>query len=263
MATDDAFPARIVPIITPAHTPGVAPETVSGTEADESVQVALVGALSGLESATNHARADSPAQAEQEATTMEGSVSPTNPAQPGVMSETIHDENQIAEVLDESQHAYTRSATHPAPPEMSQRTRERQRTRATSPTSPTSPTVTSSVSAPPTEGGRLSWLPGVALAALIVGLAAWTVSRSIRRGRRRAAKAAKAARASVRTSVSDARKSAATFAQTMRASAKEVAANPRDTATDAFSNLADVQARYRWFRRGMRVGAQTARFQKK
>ena len=53
---------------------------------------------------------------------MEGSVSPTNPAQPGVTSETIHDENQIAEVLDESQHAYTRTATHPEAPEMSQRT---------------------------------------------------------------------------------------------------------------------------------------------
>jgi hypothetical protein len=96
---------------------------------------------------------------------------------------------------------------------------------------------------------------------LIVGIAAWTVSRSIRRGRKRAAKAA---RASVRGSVSDARKSAVTLAQTMRASAKEVAARQRDSATDAFSNLSDdVQARYRWFRRGIRVGAQTARFQKK
>ena len=179
---------------------------------------------------------------------MEGSVSPTNPAQPGVTSETIHDENQIAEVLDESQHAYTRTAIHPAPPEMTQRQPS---------ASPSARTP------PPTEGGRLSWLPGVALATLIVGLAAWTVSRSIRRGRKRAAKAARAARASVRSSVSDARKSAVTLAQTMRASAKEVAANPRDTATDAFSNLADVQARYRWFRRGIRVGAQTARFQKK
>lgn len=177
---------------------------------------------------------------------MEGSVSPTNPAQPGVTSETIHDENQIAELLDESQHAYTRTATHPASPEMSQP--------AYSPATRTPP---------PTEGGRLSWLPGVALAALIVGIAAWSVSRSIRRGRKRAAKAAKAARASVRSSVSDARKSAVTLAQTMRASAKEVAANPRDTATDALSNLSDVQARYRWFRRGIRIGAQTARFQKK
>ncbi|HEY1390174.1 MAG TPA: hypothetical protein VGF38_16680 [Ktedonobacterales bacterium] len=180
---------------------------------------------------------------------MEGSVSPTNPAQPGVASETIHDENEIAEVLDESQHAYTHSASHPAAPEMSQRQ---------SGYSPATRTP------PPTDGGRLSWLPGAALAALIVGIAAWTISRSIRRQRKRAAKAAKAARASVRSSVSDARKSAATFAQTMRASAKEAAARQRDTATDAFSNLsADVQARYRWFRRGMRVGAQTARFQKR
>lgn len=180
---------------------------------------------------------------------MEGSVSPINPAQPGVASETIHDENEIAEVLDESQRAYTRTATHPATPEMTQR----QPTTAPGARTPLS-----------TEGGRLSWLPGVALAALIVGIAAWSVSRSIRRGRKRAAKAAKAARASVRSSVSDARKSAATLAQTMRASAKEAAARQRDTATDTFSNLsADVQARYRWFRRGMRVGAQTARFQKK
>mgnify|MGYP001556998888 CR=1 FL=1 len=56
---------------------------------------------------------------------------------------------------------------------------------------------------------------------------------------------------------------AVTLAQTMRATAKEAAANPRDTATDAFSNLSYVQARYRGFRRGIRVGAQTARFQKK
>ena len=180
---------------------------------------------------------------------MEGSVSPTSSAQPGVTSETIHDENEIAEVLDESQHAYTHAAPHPTSPEMTQR-------------QPGYSPVTRTP--PPTEGGRLSWLPGVALAALIVGLAAWTVSRSIRRGRKRAAKAARKARANVRSSVSDARKSAATLAQTMRASAKEAAARQRDTATEAVSNLsADVQARYRWFRRGMRVGAQTARFQKK
>jgi len=217
-------------------------------DADEHMRIARAGASSGLESATKHCGANSSVQTEQEATTMEGSVSPTNPAQPGVMSETIHDENQIAETLNESQRAYTRTAPHPATPEMTQRQP------ITSPGTRTPP---------PTEGGRLSWLPGVALAALFVGLAAWTVSRSIRRGRKRAAKAAKAARANVRSSVSDARKSAVTLAQTMRASAKEVAANPRDTATDAFSNLSDVQARYRWFRRGIRVGAQTARFQKK
>src|SRR5690348_7572030 len=249
MATDDAFPARVVPVMTPASTPGVAPIFLSSQDADEHLRITHAGASSGLESATKHGGANSPVQAEQEATTMEGSFSPTNPAQPGVTSETIHDENQVAEVLDESQHAYTRTATHPASPEMTQRQS------AYSPATRTPP---------PTEGGRLSWLPGVALAALIVGLAAWTVSRSIRRGRKRAAKAARKARANVRSSVSDARKSAATLAQTMRASAKEAAARQRDTATDAFSNLsADVQARYRWFRRGMRVGAQTARFQKK
>jgi hypothetical protein len=246
MATHDAFPAHVVPVITPATTPGLATDAPGAMDADEHMRVARTGASSGLESATKHARADSPVQAEEEATTMEGSVSPTNPAQPGVMSETIHDENQIAEVLDESQHAYTRTATHPTSPEMSQ-------------AQPTTSPITRTP--PPTEGGRLSWLPGVALAALIVGIAAWTVSRSIRRGRKRAAKAA---RASVRGSVSDARKSAVTLAQTMRASAKEVAARQRDSATDAFSNLSDdVQARYRWFRRGIRVGAQTARFQKK
>ena len=241
MATDDEYPARIVPVIIPV--------SLGGTAADEGMDVALAGASSGLESATNYARVESPAQTEEEATTMEGSVSPTSSAQPGVTSETIHDENEIAEVLDESQHAYTHAAPHPEAPEMSQR-------------QPGYSPVTRTP--PPTEGGRLSWLPGVALAALIVGLAAWTVSRSIRRGRKRAAKAAKAARASVRSSVSDARKSAATLAQTMQSSAKDVAARQRDTATDAISNLsADVQARYRWFRRGMRVGAQAARFQKK
>jgi hypothetical protein len=241
MATDDEYPTRVVPVITPA--------SIGRTRADEGMDVALAGASSGLESATNYARVGSPAQTEEEATTMEGSVSPTSSAQPGVTSETIHDENEIAEVLDESQHAYTHAAPHPEAPEMSQR-------------QPGYSPVTRTP--PPTEGGRLSWLPGVALAALIVGLAAWTVSRSIRRGRKRAAKAAKAARASVRSSVSDARKSAATLAQTMQSSAKDVAARQRDTATDAISNLsADVQARYRWFRRGMRVGAQTARFQKK
>lgn len=245
MATDDAIPARVVPVMTP----GVAPELRGAMDADEHTRIAPAGASSGLESATKQGRANSPVQAEQEATTMEGSVSPTNPAQPGVTSETIHDENQVAEVLDESQHAYTRTATHPASPEMTQRQP------AYSPATRTPP---------PTDGGRLSWLPGVALAALIVGIAAWTVSRSIRRGRKRAVKAAKAARANVRSSVSDARKSAATLAQTMRTSAKEAAARQRDTATDTFSNLsADVQARYRWFRRGMRVGAQTARFQKR
>ncbi|HEY7342431.1 MAG TPA: hypothetical protein VH591_16270 [Ktedonobacterales bacterium] len=249
MATDDAFPARIVPVVTPTATPSVAPNVLSMPAVGVDTDGALAGASSGLESATHLTRVDIPTREEQEATAMEGSVSPTSSAQSGVTSETIHDENQIAEVLDESQHAYTRSATHPASPEMSQR-------------QPTASPITRTP--PPTEGGRLSWLPGVALAALIVGLAAWTVSRSIRRGRKRAVKAAKAARANVRSSVSDARKSAATLAQTMRASAKEVAARQRDTATDTFSNLsADVQARYRWFRRGMRVGAQTARFQKK
>ena len=248
MAKDDAFLARVVPIVTPATAPGVAPEPPCAMDVGEHVLVTRVDVSSGLESATKQGRVNSSVQAEQEATTMEGSVSPTNPAQPGVTSETIHDENQIAEVLDESQHAYTRAATHPTSLEMSQR-------------QPT--TAPGARTPPPTEGGRLSWLPGVALAALIVGLAAWTVSRSIRRQRKRAAKAAKAARASVRSSVSDARKSAVTLAQTMRASAKEVTANPRNTATDAFSNLSDVQARYRWFRRGIRVGAQTARFQKK
>jgi hypothetical protein len=222
--------------MTPATAPGVAPKSLSSQDADEHLRITHAGALSGLESATKQGRANSPVQAEQEATTMEGSVSPINPAPPGVTSETIHDENQVAEALDESQRAYTRTAPHPATPEMTQR--QPAYSPATRPP-------------PPTEGGRLSWLPGVALAALIVGIAAWTASRSVRRGRKRAAKAAKAAR-----------KSAATLAQTMRANAKEVAARQRDTASDTLSNLsADVQARYRWFRRGMRVGAQTARFQ--
>src|SRR6185437_5959839 len=180
MATDDAFPTRVVPVITAASAPGVTSKPLNSQDADEHTRIALASASSGLESATQHGEANSPFQAEQEATTMEGSFSPTNPAQPGITSETIHDENEIAEVLDESQHAYTRSATHPASPEMTQRQP------AYSPATRTPP---------PTDGGRLSWLPGVALAALIIGIAAWSVSRSFRRGRKRAAKAAKAARA--------------------------------------------------------------------
>jgi hypothetical protein len=179
---------------------------------------------------------------EEEAIAMASSIPPINPVNPGVTSDMIHDdENKVAGVLDESQHGYT----HPAPPEAGQQGWG----------------LMSSSS----EGGRsqLSWVPAVALGALIVGISAWTTVRAIRRGRRNAVKAARKARANVRDSMRDAGKSAVTLAQTMRASAQEMAANPRDTATDAFSNFSDIPARYRWFRRGMRVGAQTARFQKK
>jgi hypothetical protein len=58
-------------------------------------------------------------------------------------------------------------------------------------------------------------------------------------------------------------KSAVDLAQTMRASAQEIAANPRDTANDAFSNLSEFPVRYRWFRRGMRVGAQAERLRRR
>ena len=186
---------------------------------------------------------ESAVEDEEEATIMERSNPAVNPANPGATSGGIHeDETRIADMLDESEHGYT----HPAPPEIGQRSWQRQGLAESG------------------DDGRsqLSWVPAVALGALIVGIGAWMTMRTIRRGRRKAAKAARKARANLRDSMRDAGKSAVNFAQTMRASAQEMAANPRDTANDAFSNFADIPARYRWFRRGMRVGAQVGRFQR-
>ena len=182
---------------------------------------------------------------------MEGSVPPVNPVNPGVMSDTIHDDhNTIADALDESRQSYAWS-----PPEVSRRGWGRRGLASSS-----------------SEYGnnQLSWAPAAALGALIVGIAVWSTLRAIRRGRRKAAEAARNARysaeslrASVRDSMRDAGKSAVGLAQTMRASAQEVAANPRESATDALSKFSDIPARYRWFRRGIRVGARSARMRRK
>lgn len=176
---------------------------------------------------------------------MERSEPPVNPTNPVLASDTIFDdENTVADALDESQRAYT----HIAPPEAGQRRWDRQGLASSSSED---------------SGSQLSWAPAVALGALIIGIGAWSTIRAIRRGRRKAARAARNARTSVRESVREAGKSAVGLAQTVRASAQEMAANPRDTATDAFSNLSDIPARYRWFRRGMRVGSQAQRLNMK
>jgi FlaA1/EpsC-like NDP-sugar epimerase len=116
-------------------------------------------------------------------------------------------------------------------------------------------------------GSRMTWIPAVALGALIVGLATWSTLRAIRRGRRKAAKAARNARMSVRESVIGAGRSAADMAQAMRSNAKanvqQMVASPQLMASDAISNFADIPARYRWFRRGMRVGSRVERLRGK
>ena len=214
----------------------------------------------GLESATeipasedSEDTVDDPTEEEEEGMFMEGSAPQSNPVNPGVMSNTIqHDEDTISEVLDESQQAYTRST----PPDATQRA--------------WAPQGLASSPAANRNANRFAWLPAVALGAVIVGVGAWSTVRTIRRGRRKAAQAAlnarisaESLRASVRDSVRGAGKSAVDLAQTMRASAQEIAANPRDTATDTFSNLSEFPARYRWFRRGMRVGAQAERLRRR
>ncbi|HEX6541161.1 MAG TPA: hypothetical protein VF040_05345 [Ktedonobacterales bacterium] len=184
---------------------------------------------------------------------MEGSEPTVNPVNPGVASETIYDdENTAPEVLAESSQAYTKST----PPEVAAERTGRRRGLTSSSTQDI--------------GNQLTWVPGVALGALIVGVAVWSTLRAIRRGRRRASEAAESARlsaeelgASLRESMRDAGNSAVELARTLRASAQEVAANPRESATDAFSRFADMPARYRWFRRGVRVGMQVGRLRRR
>ena len=223
---DDVTPVNAVPVITP------------GTDsAGLGASITKAPQLAGLENAATFEGADVPIEDKEEAIHMERSEPPVNPTNPMIASDTIYDdENTVPDMLDESQHAYT----HIAPPEAGQRRWDRQ-----------------GLASPSGEGSgsQLSWAPAVALGALIVGIGAWSTIRAIRRGRRKAARAARNARASVRESVREAGKSAVGLAQTVRASAQEVAANPRDAATDALSNLSDIPARYRWFRRGMRVGS--------
>ena len=223
---DDVTPVNAVPVITP------------GTDsAGLGASIARTLQPAGLENAATFEGTDVPIEDKEEAIFMERSEPPVNPTNPMKASDTIYDdENTVPDVLDESQHAYT----HIAPPEAGQRRWDRQ-----------------GLASPSGEGSgsQLSWAPAVALGALIVGIGAWSTIRAIRRGRRKAARAARNARASVRESVREAGKSAVGLAQTVRASAQEMATNPRDTATDALSNLSDIPARYRWFRRGMRVGS--------
>lgn len=212
--------------------------------------------VAGVESATvvpaSEDTMNEPTEEEEGSAFMEGSMPPVNPVNPGMMSNVIHsDDDTITEVFDESQQAYTRSTPPDAP------------ARVWAPQGLASSSAES-------NGSRLSWAPAVALGVVFVGVATWSTVRAIRRGRRKAALAAMNARisaetwrAAVRDSVRGAGKSAVDLAQTVRASAQEIAANPRDTATDAFSNLAEFPARYRWFRRGVRVGARTERLRRR
>lgn len=183
---------------------------------------------------------------------MEGSPPPIDPIHTGALSDTIHDDEQkVSESLGASQQASTRAT----PPEVSPRAWAWQN---------------SAYSAPDESSSRLSWVPAVALGTVIVGVAAWSAYRTIRRGRRKAAQATQNARISAESlrlsmldSVRDAGRSAVGAAQSMRASAQELAAKPRDSAADALSNFSDIPARYRWFRRGMRVGMRASRLRRK
>lgn len=242
--SDAKSPAVASVVEVPVLTPGV----TRTTAASGSTYISRDSNVSRRESKV-YAEADDASSAnEEEHVVMDGMQPPVNPVNPGIAaSETdeIYENAQtIANALDESQQSFTRSA----PPNGAQRSWGRE----SLPSSHSEDT-----------GGRLTWVPAVALGTVIVGIAVWSTIRTIRRGRRKATRAARLARENVRDSVREAGRSAVGLAQTVRVSAQEMAANPRDTATDAFSNLADIPARYRWFRRGMRVGSQTARLRKK
>lgn len=198
----------------------------------------------GLEIATPGpgTEADVPAVEEEEAVVVEGSLPPVNPVNPGTTSDTIYDnQNRVSQVLNESERARTGST-------MNRRGWGREG-------------LTSSSSQ--MYGSRMTWVPAVALGALIVGLATWSTIRAIRRGRRKAVKAARNARLNVRESMLGAGRSAADMAQTMRANAQQLVASPQLMASDAISNFSDIPARYRWFRRGMRVGSRVERLRGK
>ena len=263
---EDEIPtATAIPIVTSVAGPVTPPEISSSTDSYETASLAEESdenkAQTGLNIAANAGGAELDEASDvgtddfpedvKEDWFMEGSVPPVKPVNPGVMSDTIHDDhNTIADTLDESRQSYAWS-----PPEVSRRGWGRRGLMSSS---------------GEYGAGRLSWIPAAALGALFVGIAVWSTLRAIRRGRRKAAEAARSARysaeslrASVRDSMRDAGKSAVDLAQTMRASAQEMAANPRDSATDALSRFSDIPARYRWFRRGIRVGARTARMRRK
>jgi hypothetical protein len=198
----------------------------------------------GLENATQEpeTEADVPAVEEEEAEVVEGSLPPVNPVNPGTTSDTIYDnQNTVSRVLNESERARTGST-------MNRRGWGREG-------------LTSSSNQ--MYGSRMTWVPAVALGALIVGLATWSTIRAIRRGRRKAVKAARNARLNVRESMLGAGRSAADMAQTVRANAQQLVASPQLMASDAISNFSDIPARYRWFRRGMRVGSRVERLRGK
>jgi hypothetical protein len=243
--TDDSPAAQAVPIITPGRSDGAplaSPSASSETLTDGPDNAAHV-----LEFKTGIS-----AEAAKEDATMEGSPPPVDPVHTGAMSDTVHnDEQNVSDQFSASQQTFTRAT----PPEELPRAWAWQN---------------SAYSAPDESGSRLSWVPAVALGTVIVGVAAWSAYRTIRRGRRKAREAAQNARISAETlrssmldSVRDAGRSAVEVAQSMRAGAQEIAANPRDTAADALSNLSDIPARYRWFRRGMRVGMRASQLRRR
>jgi hypothetical protein len=241
---DDFLTAFAVPVVTSGTSDVVPPTALS----------AGAGLTDGPDHASNEVEIQSEKSAEtmKEDATMEGSPPPIDPVHTGALSDTIHDDDQhVSEALGASQQASTRAT----PPEESPRAWAWQN---------------SAYSAPDESGSRLSWVPAVALGTVIVGVAAWSAYRTIRRGRRKAAEAAQNARISAESlrssmldSVRDAGRSAVGVAQSVRASAQEIAANPRDSAANALSNLSDIPARYRWFRRGMRAGMRASRLRRK
>lgn len=218
-------------------------ENMTSAGTDETSSVSDTGDMDGsvgLEIATPGpgTEADVPAMEEEEAEVVEGSLPPVNPVNPGTTSDTIYDnQNTVSQVLNESERARTGST-------MNRRGWGRQG-------------LTSSASQ--MYGSRMTWIPAAALGALIVGIGVWSTIRAIRRGRRKAVKAAKNARMSMRESVRGAGRSAADMAQTVRTNAQQLVASPQLMASDAISNFSDIPARYRWFRRGMRVGSQMER----
>ena len=238
----------------PPEGPPVTMFVVEGDEVlappvDKADRDAIDGSV-GLENATRDAgtESDVPAEEEEEAEVVEGSLPPVNPANPGATSDTLHSgQNTVSRVLNESR----QSRTGNGPAAMNRRGWGRQG-------------LTSSSSE--MYGSRMTWIPAVALGVLIVGLATWSTIRAIRRGRRKAVKAARNARMNVRESMLGAGRSAADMAQTMRANAQQVMTNaqqmvsgPQSMANDAIGNFNDIPARYRWFRRGMRVGSRMER----
>lgn len=242
---DDIPTAFAVPVITPGMSDALPPmaSSISGKELTDGPDHASNAVEFKTEMSTETTKEDA---------TMEGSPPPIDPIHTGALSDAIHDDEQkVSAMFGASQQATTRLP----PPEESPRAWAWQN---------------SAYSAPDESSSRLSWVPAVALGTVIVGVAAWSAYRTIRRGRRKAAEAAQNARISAESlrssmfdSVRDVGRSAVGVAQSVRASAQELAANPRDTAADALSNVSDIPARYRWFRRGMRVGMRASRLRRK